>query len=71
MPLRMVMLDETFAMLDSQNRRKMLALVVGKLASEFGLERQFVVSHQEDITDAVEDLLIVTKERGSSNVRWL
>jgi len=69
-PLRMVILDETFAMLDSRNRRKLLALVVDKLSTTFGLQQQFVVSHHEDVTSAVSDLLVVSKERGASVARW-
>jgi DNA repair exonuclease SbcCD ATPase subunit len=69
-PMRMVMLDEVFGMLDADNRQKLMALVIDKLSTEFGLQQQLVVSHQEDVINAVDDLLIVGRERGSSVARW-
>jgi DNA repair exonuclease SbcCD ATPase subunit len=68
--VQMVMLDEVFAMLDAGNRQKLMALVVGKLSSEFGLKQQFVVSHQDDVVNAVDDILVVQKRGGSSVARW-
>ena len=55
---------------DPANRQKLTTLVVDKLAHEFGLEQQLVVSHQEDVMHAVDDLLVVTRERGGSVARW-
>lgn len=69
-PMRMVMLDEVFGMLDAGNRQKLMSLVIDKLATEFGLQQQFVVSHQEDVVNAVDDLLVVTNEKGSAVARW-
>lgn len=69
-PVKLAMLDETFAMLDTENRQKLLALVVGKLSTVFNIRQQFIVSHQDDITHAVDHMLVVTKERGSSMARW-
>lgn len=69
-PLRMVMLDEVFAMLDADNRRKLMALVVDKLSAEFGLRQQLVVSHHEDVVNLVDDLLVVSRERGGSVANW-
>lgn len=69
-PMRMVMLDEVFGHLDRENQQKLLALVIDKLASEFGLQQQFVVSHQEIVANAVDDLLVVTSERGGAVARW-
>jgi exonuclease SbcC len=69
-PFKMIMLDEVFGMLDATNRQKLMTLVIDKLASEFGLAQQFVVSHQEDVINAVDDLLVITKERGSSKAQW-
>jgi DNA repair exonuclease SbcCD ATPase subunit len=70
-PMLMIMLDEIFAMLDSGNRQKLMALVLDKLLSEFGLQQIFVISHQEDVINAVDDLLMIKKERGSSIAVWL
>lgn len=68
--VRMVMLDEIFAMLDPSNRQKLMALVIDKLSAEFGLEQQFVVSHHEDVVNAVDDILVVRKRGGSSTAQW-
>lgn len=67
---QMVMLDEVFAMLDAGNRQKLMALIIGKLSSEFGLKQQFIVSHQEDVVNAVDDILVVQKRGGTSVARW-
>lgn len=69
-PLDAVFLDEVFSMLDQSNRSKMMGMVIDKLRSEFGIQRQFVVSHADDITHTIDDLIVVTKERGSSVARW-
>lgn len=69
-PLDSVFLDEVFAMLDASNRAKVMALVIDKLQTEFGIQRQFVVSHADDITHTIDDLIVVSKERGSSVARW-
>jgi len=68
--VRMVMLDEVFAMLDASNRQKLMSLVVGKLSSEFGLRQQFIVSHQEDVVNAVDDIIVVHRSGGSSVATW-
>jgi len=68
--VRMVMLDEVFAMLDAANRQKLMSLVIGKLSSEFGLRQQLVVSHQEDVVNAVDDILVVQRSGGSSVATW-
>lgn len=70
-PLQLIMLDETFAMLDAENRQKLLSLVVDRLSHVFGLKQQFVISHQEDVTNSIDNVLLVTKERGVSAARWL
>jgi len=70
-PMRMVMLDEVFAMLDSENRQKLMSLVINKLSREFGLQQQLVVSHHEDVLASVGDILAVSQERGSSVARWV
>lgn len=69
-PMKLIMLDETFGMLDPGNRQKLLALVTDKLSSEFGLEQQFIVSHNEEVSNAVDSLLVVRRERGSSVATW-
>jgi DNA repair exonuclease SbcCD ATPase subunit len=68
--LKMVMLDEILAHLDSENRQKLMSLIVDKLNTEFGLEQQFVVSHHDDVINAVDDLLIVSKDRGTTVAKW-
>ena len=68
--IRMIMLDEIFAMLDSNNRKKLMELVIGRLSTEFGIEQQFVVSHHEDVVNAVDDLLMISKVGGSSVAIW-
>ena len=69
-PIQMIMLDEVFGMLDTANRQKLMSLVVDKLSTEFGLRQQFVVSHQADVINVVDDVLLVERTRGSSVVRW-
>jgi DNA repair exonuclease SbcCD ATPase subunit len=69
-PIEMVMLDEVFGMLDSDNRQRLMSLVVDKLATEFGLQQQFVVSHQADVINVVDDMLLVERKRGSSTAVW-
>lgn len=69
-PMTLVLLDEVFAMLDASNRQKLMTLVIEKLSTEFGLKQQLVVSHHEDVIHAVDDLLIVSKEKGASVARW-
>lgn len=68
--VNMIMLDEVFAMLDASNRQKLMALIVNKLSSVFGLKQQLIVSHQSDVVDIVDDLIVVRKERGGSVARW-
>ncbi len=68
--LRMVMLDEVFAHLDAANRQKLMSLVIDKLSNEFGLKQQLVVSHHEDIINAVDDMIVVSKEQGCSTAQW-
>lgn len=69
-PLDMIILDEVFAFLDRSNRAKIMAMVIDKLSTEFGIKRQFVISHEDDITHTIDDLIIVRKERGSSVAQW-
>lgn len=68
--LRMVMLDEILAHLDAANRQKLMSLIIDKLSNEFGLQQQLVVSHHEDVVNAVDHILVVSKEQGSAIVRW-
>ena len=68
--LKMVMLDEVFAHLDASNRQKLMSLVIDKLSTEFGLQQQLVVSHHEDIINAVDDIVVVSKEQGCSLAQW-
>lgn len=69
-PVKIAMLDEVFAMLDAHNRQKLLSLIIDKLASEFGLQQQLVVSHQADVIDIVDHILVVRKNRGTSVAKW-
>jgi DNA repair exonuclease SbcCD ATPase subunit len=69
-PVRLIMLDEVFAHLDASNRQKLVALVVDKLSSVFGLEQQFVVSHQADIINTVDAMVIVGQRGGSAVAEW-
>jgi DNA repair exonuclease SbcCD ATPase subunit len=69
--IKMIMLDEVFAMLDASNRQKLMSLIIGKLASEFGLKQQFIISHQEDVSGCVDNILRVVKHNGSSIATWL
>ena len=70
-PLQMIMLDEVFAHLDANNRRRLMALVLDKLQAEFGLRQIFTVSHHDDVINAVDDILLVWKVRGQSTVVWM
>lgn len=69
--IQSIMLDEVFAMLDANNRQKLIGLVIDKLGSEFGLKQQLVVSHHEDVLMAVDDMLFVEKQNGCSIARWM
>lgn len=69
-PLDALFLDEVFSHLDQSNRAKIMAMLIDKLKSQFGIERQFVVSHADDITHTIDNLIEVRKERGSSVARW-
>jgi exonuclease SbcC len=69
-PMKMVMLDEIAQMLDESNRRRVMDLIVGGLSSEFGLEQILVVSHHQDVVGAIDNLLHVRRERGTSVAEW-
>lgn len=69
-PVQLVMLDEVFAMLDRENRQKLMSLVVDKLSTEFGLSQQFVVTHHDDVISSVKHVLEVKKVNGSSVATW-
>lgn len=69
-PMQMIMLDEIFGMLDATNRQNLMSLIIGKLRTEFGLQQQFIVSHQEDIINAVDNIIAVKIEGGSSIATW-
>ena len=69
-PMQMVMLDEVFAMLDKHNRQSLMSLVTEKLASEFGLKQQFVVTHHDDVISGFDHLLMVKKVGGTSLAEW-
>ncbi|MBW2561865.1 MAG: AAA family ATPase [Deltaproteobacteria bacterium] len=69
-PLHLIMLDEVFAMLDTANQQRLMSLVLDKLITEFGLRQQIVVSHSDDVINAVEDLLVVRRQKGQAVVRW-
>lgn len=69
-PMRMVMLDEVFAHLDAENRQRLITLVIDKLGAEFGLRQQLVVSHHEDVSNSVDNLLVVERYHGSSRATW-
>ena len=65
------MLDEIFAHLDAENRQRLLHLVIDKLATEFGLMQQLIVSDHDDIVNAVDDIILVEKTRHGSVAKWL
>jgi len=69
-PMRLAMLDEVFGMLDASRRKALLQLALGKLASEFSLTRQLIVSHSEDVVGAIDALLLVKSVGGESIVEW-
>ncbi len=69
-PMHMVLLDEIFGMLDNFNRQRLMSLIIDRLSTEFGLQQQIVVSHQEDVINAVDHLVQVRVERGSSVATW-
>lgn len=70
-PLELLLLDEVFAHLDPKNRQQLMNLIVGRLSSEFGLKQVFVVSHHEDIVNAVDHLLKIETVKGKAIARWL
>ena len=69
-PLDAIFLDEVFSHLDQSNRTKIMAMLIGKLKSQFGIQRQIVVSHADDITHTIDHLIVVRKEQGSSVAGW-
>lgn len=69
-PMRFASIDELFGMLDPERRRAMMRLVVGGMSTEFGLERQVVVSHHEDVVGSIDNLLLVRSTPAGSVVDW-
>lgn len=68
--VKLILLDEVFAMLDPSNRQKLMSLVIDRLSSQFGLEQQIIVSHHDDISNAVDNILLVHKSGGTSLAEW-
>lgn len=69
--VKMIILDEIFAMLDHENRHKLMRLVIGKLKDVFGIRQQFVVSHHNDIVETIKDLVFVEKINGKKYARFI
>lgn len=56
----LIILDETFAMLDDENRSKLLNLCVERLPN-LGIKQIIVVSHHDDVTVSIPHTLRVNK----------
>lgn len=63
----MLVLDEPFAALDPVNLRSAVSLVTDVLGS-YGVRQVFLVSHVEEVQDAVSDVLTVVREGSVSRV---
>ena len=58
----MIVLDETFAMLDDENHSKLLNLCVERLPT-LGIKQILVISHHDDVTTSIPSILRVDKGR--------
>lgn len=63
----MIILDETFAMLDDENRSKLLNLCVERLPT-LGIKQILVISHHDDVTTSIPSILRVDKVDGVSTI---
>lgn len=65
-----VVLDEVLADLDPINRAAVLDMVTNVLVRKFGVQQVFVISHQAETQEAIEDVLLVTRHNYHSEVAW-
>lgn len=65
-----IVLDEVLSSLDPINRVAVLDLVQNVLVARYGVQQVFMISHQPEIQDSVEDVLVVTRHNFHSTVAW-
>ncbi len=65
-----VVMDEVLADLDEINRAAVLDLVQNVLVQRYGVQQVFVISHNADVQNSIEDVLVVTRHHAHSTVGW-
>lgn len=65
-----VVLDEVLADLDPINRAAVLDLVQNVLVKRYGVQQVFLISHNPEVQESVEDVLLVTRHNYHSEVDW-
>ncbi len=63
-------LDEVLAELDQVNRAAVLDLVGNVLVKRYGVEQIFIISHNAEIQESIEDTLVVTRHNSHSTIAW-
>jgi DNA repair exonuclease SbcCD ATPase subunit len=65
-----VVLDEVLADLDPINRAAVLDMVTNVLVKRFGVGQVLVISHNREVQESLEDVLVVTRHNFHSEVGW-
>lgn len=65
-----IILDEVLGMLDPVNRSAVIDLALNTLVKQYGVSQVFVISHNEEIQDSIENVLAVTRQGNQSTVVW-
>jgi DNA repair exonuclease SbcCD ATPase subunit len=68
--LGLVVFDEIFGMLDSENRNYVLRLLADTLITDFGFSQIFVISHESEIRDVIPHLIKIIKHDEYSVFEW-
>lgn len=65
-----VILDEVLSDLDPINRAAVIDMVQNVLVKRYGVQQVFLISHNAEIQDSIEDTLVVTRHNFHSTVAW-
>lgn len=68
--IKFVVLDEIFGSLDQIYRKAMLDLIIDFVVNELQIEQVFIISHT-DISDLIEDIIVVTRYEKYSTFSWM
>lgn len=68
--LKLIVLDELFGMLDEINRANVFKLLTDTLINDFGFSQIFCISHEEEIKEAIPNVIKVTKYEEYSVFGW-